>query len=70
MEEKGKNQGRGGWKKDVLGLVVLEQSHSMRTRQVYGSFSLIICLQPFIHWMLRGTGHNTKNNMLKNYHFS
>ena len=44
MEEKGKNQGRGGWKKDVLGLVVLEQSHSMRTRQVHGSFSLIICL--------------------------
>ena len=34
MEEKGKNQGRGGWKKGALGLVVLEQSHSMRTRQV------------------------------------
>ena len=32
MEENGKNQGRGGWRKDVLGLVVLEQSHSMRTR--------------------------------------
>ena len=35
MEEKGKNQGRGGWKKDVLVLVVLEQSHSTRTRQVH-----------------------------------
>ena len=32
MEERGKNQGRGGWKKDVLGPVVLEQLHYMRTR--------------------------------------
>ena len=46
MEEKGKYQGMGGWKKGVLAPVDLELLHSMRTRYVYHlslSLSLSLC---------------------------
>ena len=45
MEEKGKYQGMGGWKKGVLAPVDLELLHSMRTRYVYHpSLSLSLSL--------------------------
>ena len=45
VEEKGKYQGRGGWRKDVLGLVALVLLCFMRTRSVnlYNLSSYLLC---------------------------